>query len=161
MIIITTRRVLGPIIVPNTPDCDYNDGEELLSNEKIEALKESFKEYNIIDYQHQFTDDTKTYFMKKVGDPVRLFYNDEAMKFEDVTGEQIQVPPKTLWLESDITDDKVIQEIDDLELVAYSITVSEKEDAETVMKVYNQLATKSANKEEILMVHKILKGLLH
>lgn len=151
MIIITTRRVLGPIIVPNTPDCDYNNGEELLSNEKIEALKESFKDYNIIDYQHQFTDDTKPYFMKKVGTPIRVFYNDEAMKFEDVTGEEIQVPQKTLWLESEITDDQVIKEIDNLELVAYSITVSEKSDAETVMKVYNQLVLKqkSANKEDI------------
>ena len=132
-----------------TPDCDFKDGEELLTSEKIEHLKNSFKDYNIIDYQHKFTDDTSSYFMKPVGTPVRLFYNDEALKFEDVTGETIEVPAGTLWLESEITDEQVIKEIDDLEIVAYSITVSEKSDAETVMQIYNQLATKQAVKEDL------------
>lgn len=145
----TSRKVIGPIIVPYTPDCDYGNGEELLSYEKIEALKESFKNYNIIDYQHQFTDEKQPYFMTKIGDPIRLFQNDEAVKFEDVTGTTIEVPSKTLWLESNITDEQAIKEIDDLELVAYSITVSEKTDAELVMEVYNKLCSKQATKQEI------------
>ena len=149
MVQIKKRRVIGPIIVPDTPDCDYNDGEELLSYEKIEALRESFKDYNIIDYQHQFTDDRKPYFMQQIGEPVRLFYNDDPVEFEDVTGTMVEVPNKTLWLESDIWNEQVIKEIDDKEIVAYSITVAEKTDADQVMSIYNKLSTKHANKEQI------------
>ena len=149
MIPINTKTVIGPILVPNTPDCDYNDGEELLSYEKIEALRKSFKNYNIIDYQHQFTDEKQAYFMQNIGTPVRLFYNDEPMSFTDVTGATINLPSKTLWLESSISDSRVIQEIEDKEIVAYSVTVAEKEDAEQVMNIYQQLSTKNANKNEI------------
>lgn len=156
-VITITRRVLGPIIVPNTPDCDYPYGEELLSYEKIEALKESFKEYGIIDYQHQFTDETKPYFMKNIGTPVRMFSNDSALKFEDVTGMEIEVPSGTLWLESNIDDKLAEKEIDEKQLVAYSITVSEKSDAETVMDIYNKISTKTAQKEDIDM--SVLNGI--
>ena len=148
MINITTR-VTGPILLPNTPDCDYNNGEELLSSEKIEYLKNSFKNYNIIDYQHQFTKEEQPYFMSNIGVPVRLFTCDSSVKFEDVTGEIITVPQGTLWLTSDITDEQVEKEVNDLELVAYSVTISEKEDADVVMEIYNKLSTKNANKEEI------------
>lgn len=146
MINITTRTITGPIIVPDTPDCDYKNGEELLSNQKIEHLRQTFKDYQIIDYQHQFTNNKEDYFMKKVGTPLRLFYNDEEVTFEDVTGQMVTVPPQTLWLESEITDPTVVKQIDDKEIVAYSITVSEKSDADTVMRVYNQLASKHASK---------------
>ena len=149
MIKITQRTVIGPILVPDTPDCDYNAGEELLSNKKIEHLKQTFKDYNIIDYQHQFTDEKQPYFMQNIGTPKRLWYNDKELSFEDVTGATVTVPPKTLWLESNITDERVVQEIDDKEIVAYSVTVSEKSDAEQVMQVYNKLCTKNANKQEI------------
>ena len=87
--------------------------------------------------------------MQTVGTPVRLFYNDDAVKFEDVTGELVTVPPRTLWLESNITDPQVIQEIDDKEIVAYSITVSEKTDAETIIDIYNQLSKKEVTKSPI------------
>lgn len=149
MIKITQRTVIGPILVPDTPDCDYNAGEELLSNKKIEHLKQTFKDYNIIDYQHQFTDEKQPYFMQNIGTPKRLWYNDKELSFEDVTGATVTVPPKTLWLESNITDERVVKEIDDKEIVAYSVTVSEKSDAEQVMQVYNKLCTKNANKQEI------------
>lgn len=146
MINITTRTITGPILVPDTPDCDYKNGEELLSNQKIEHLRQTFKDYQIIDYQHQFTNNKEDYFMKKVGIPLRLFYNDEEVTFEDVTGQMVTVPPQTLWLESEITDPQVVKQIDDKQIVAYSITVSEKSDADTVMRVYNQLASKHASK---------------
>ena len=97
--------------------------------------------------------------MKPVGEPLRLFYNDTTVTFEDVTGEQITVPPQTLWLESRITDPQVIKEIDDREIVAYSITVSEKSDADTVMQVYNQLATKHAHKDGGYVNHKKIQSI--
>ena len=156
---ITTRTITGPIIVPDTPDCDYKNGEELLSNQKIEHLRQTFKDYQIIDYQHQFTNNKEDYFMKKVGTPLRLFYNDEEVTFEDVTGQMVTVPPQTLWLESEITDPVVVKQIDDKEIVAYSITVSEKSDADTVMRVYNQLASKHASKG--LINHKKMQEIHH
>lgn len=136
-------------MVPDTPDCDYPYGEELLSNDKIDQLIQSFKDYNIIDYQHQFTDDTKAYFMHNIGEPLRLFTNTDTVTFKDVTGQEITVPPHTAWLESSISDEHVVGEIDDKEIVAYSITVSEKEDADAVMEIYKQLSNNSATKQNI------------
>ena len=144
-----TTRVTGPILLPNTPDCDYPNGEELLSPEKIEYLKESFKQYGIIDYQHQFTKKDKPYFMTNVGEPVRLFMCNSAVKFEDVTGEIITVPENTLWLTTDVNNEQVEKEVNDLELVAYSVSISEKDDADYTMSIYEKLSTKNANKEEI------------
>ena len=87
--------------------------------------------------------------MTNIGKPLRLFYNDDNMEFEDVTGTTVTVPPRTLWLESEITDEQAIKEIDEKQLVAYSVTISEKSDANTVMEIYNKLITKTAQKEDI------------
>lgn len=149
-----TITVTGPILLPNTPDCDYQNGEELLSEKKIDQLKNSFKDYNIIDYQHQFTKEAGSYFLKNIGKPLRLFYNDTPVKFEDVTGETISVPRNTLWLDTEINDTQAEQEVMNKELVAYSVTISEKDDADNVMKIYNELATKNATKSNDL---KLLK----
>ena len=87
--------------------------------------------------------------MDKIGEPVRLFTTDERVTFEDVTGAEITVPSGTLWLESEINNEQVEKELDDLVIVAYSVTISEKNDADTVMEIYNKLSTKNATKEEI------------
>ena len=143
-----TTKVSGPILLPNTPDCDYPNGEELLSAEKIDQLKQSFKDYGIIDYQHKFTDDKDSYFLENVGTPVRLVTLTDDLTFKDVTGENITVPSGTLWLESHITNPTVEKEIMDKEIVAYSVTISEKGDADEVINVYKQLRSNHANKQD-------------
>ncbi|WP_323736272.1 XkdF-like putative serine protease domain-containing protein [Methanosphaera sp. ISO3-F5] len=143
-----TIRVGGPILVPDTPDCDYKNGEEILSAEKIDQLKQTFKAYNIVDYQHQFTNQKNNYFLENIGEPVRLVTLDKELTFKDVTGTDITVPPGTLWLDTDIHDETVCKEVENKEIVAYSVTVSEKEDADEVINIYKNVSSKQSRKQD-------------
>lgn len=141
-----TITVTGPILLPKTPDCDYADGEALLSNEKIQNLVESYKDYQIIDYEHQFTNPESPLFMQTVGKPIRTFIVDEAVTFTDVSDTQITVPAGTAWLECVIDDPIVEKEIDEKLIVAYSVTVAEAEDAQYFLSLYNSTNNQSSNK---------------
>lgn len=147
-----TIRVAGPIMLPDTPDCDYPQGEELLSLEKIEYLIQSFKDYGFIDYEHHFTNPDADYFLRNIGTPTRIFTLKEDLTFTDVADTQITVPAGTAWLESEINDYNAEQEINDQLLVAYSITVAEKDDADYFKQLYNTLPQTSI-KSDIRAVH--------
>lgn len=136
-------------MLPYTPDCDYANGEALLTEEKIQQLITSYKNYNLIDYQHEFTDDDSEYYLQNIGKPIRTFITQKTVTFTDLSGTEITVPPGTAWLTSKIHDPTVEKQIDDKTIVAYSISVAEKEDAEYILKQYqqNQLSQKTRNKK--------------
>lgn len=142
-----TTRVLGAILLPNTPDCDYFNGEQLLTPEKVVNLVNTYKNYNIIDYEHEFTNDTSPFFMKEVGKPIRAFISDKEVTYTDLSDNEITVPPGTAFLEADITDPDVEVSIGDKIVVAYSVSVAEKEDAELILNTYKQYQTTIANKQ--------------
>jgi hypothetical protein len=148
-----TIRVAGPIMLPETPDCDYPDGEELLSDKKIQDFILSFKDYNIIDYEHQFTNPDSNYFLKNIGTPNRIFTIDKNLTFIDVADTNITVPKGTAWLECDINDEVVEKEIDDKLIVAFSITVAEEEDADYFKKLYNSTLVGKSDTKRALEVH--------
>lgn len=125
-------------MLPYTPDCDYANGEALLTEEKIQQLITSYKKYNLIDYQHEFTDDDSEYYLQNIGEPIRTFITQKTVTFTDLSGTEITVPPGTAWLTSKIHDPTVEKQIDDKTIVAYSISVAEKEDAEYILKQYQQ-----------------------
>lgn len=132
-----STKILGPILLPDTPDCDYNNGEELLSNEQIQHLVTSYKDYNIVDYEHQFTNPDDDYYMKNIGKPLRVFISDKKVTFTDVSDTKLTVPRGTAWLEAVIDDPVVEKEIDNKYIVAFSVTVAEKEDARYFIDLYN------------------------
>lgn len=134
-----TTTVTGPILLPDTPDCDYPMGEELLTPEKISQLVNSFKEYNILDYEHQFTNPESSHFLHNIGRPARVFISDTPVTFTDMSDTQITVPSGTAWLESIIDDETVEKEIDDKLIVAYSVTVAEREDADYFNGLYKMV----------------------
>ena len=150
-------KIAGPIMLPDTPDCDYPDGEELLSPIKIQQLLNSFKEYNIIDYDHQFTDPDMQYFLSNIGVPTKVFTTTKEITFTDVSDTQITVPSGTAWLECTVTNPSVKQMILNKEIVAFSITVAEKEDADYFKQLYSSVNDVGANKSnkhsEIKKVH--------
>ena len=140
MICIVFRRVTAPLLVPNTPDCDYANGEELLDENKILSLKNSYNNYNLIDYEHQFTQMTSPYYMTNVGMPVKLFVSEKSISYKDTKGNIIETPKGTLWGSMDIFDERMIEKVDKGELSAFSVTVAEKKDADYVMNEYNRLS---------------------
>lgn len=141
-----TMQIIGPILLPHTPDCDYQIGEEPLSIEQVNNLISSFKQYNIIDYEHQFTNPDNNYFMKSIGRPLRIFTVDKEVTFTDVSDTKITVPKGTAWLESEINDPLIEKDIKDKIIVAYSVTVAEKEDAKYFMDLYNNLKNQTSFK---------------
>ena len=86
---IPIKRLTGPWLIPYTPDCDYPNGEELLTPEKIEQIHSTFKNYGIIDYEHQFTFKNSPYFLQNFADNVSTWITTKENTFTDITGEEI------------------------------------------------------------------------
>lgn len=133
---IKIKRLTGPWLIPYTPDCDYNNGEELLTPEKIEQIHSTFKNYNIIDYEHQFTMKNSPYFLQNFADSVTTWISTKENTFTDITGETITTPPGTLWGSVIVEDPFIEQHVDEGLISAFSVTVAEKSDADKVMLAY-------------------------
>ena len=127
--------VTGPVFLPYTPDCDYKNGEELLTPEKIKYLASSFKNYGIIDYEHQFTLKNKPYYLKTVGEPVKLWISNKTHTYTDVTGTVQKIPPGSLWLTCKITEPSAMKAIQEKKLTAYSATTANKEYANKLINI--------------------------
>lgn len=108
----------------------------------------SFKNYNIIDYDHKFTIDG-TWYMKNLGTPLKIWQNKEQTTYTDVFDVQRTVPEGTWWLQSMITDKDAITEIDNRTLNSYSLTTANKEFADKIMQKYNPISTKSMTVDEM------------
>lgn len=145
-----TTRVTGPILLPNTPDCDYANGEQPLSPEKIDELLQSFTSYKYIDYNHDFTDEDSTYYLETVAELVRVFKTDKPVTFTDLSDTEITVPSGTAWATVDITNKNVEEEVDNKTIVAYSVSVAEQEDAQTIQKEYKQHKQNITHKDNTL-----------
>ena len=127
--------VTGPVFLPYTPDCDYKKGEELLTPEKIKYLASSFKNYGIIDYEHQFTLKNKPYYLKTVGEPVKLWISNKTHTYTDVTGTVQKIPRGSLWLTCKITEPFAMKAIQEKKLTAYSATTANKEYANKLINI--------------------------
>lgn len=153
----TTRRITGPFILPNTPDCDYKNGEQPLTPEKVQQLNDTYQDYAIVDYEHQFTIKSSPYFLTPVGNLIQTWITTKETTFTDVNDQTITTPPGTMWGTVETDDENIIERVDDKILTAFSVSVAEREDAETVMREYNNIATKSGiNYEAIDRINKLL-----
>lgn len=108
----------------------------------------SFKNYNIIDYDHNFTLNGEWY-MKNLGTPLKVWQNKEDTTYIDIFDVERTVPGGTWWLQSMITNEEAIQEIDNRTLNSYSLTTANKEFADKFMQKYNPLSTKSIPVDEM------------
>lgn len=157
MELIKIKRLTGPWLLPYTPDCDYNNGEELLTPEKIEQLHSTFKNYNIIDYEHQFTIKTSPYFLTNFADTVTTWISTKENTFTDVTGETITTPPGTLWGSVIIDDPFIEQHVDEGLISAFSVSVAEKEDVDKIMTAYhNKYSFKQDTLKAIEHINEVL-----
>ena len=126
--------ITSPVLVPFTPDCEYQYGEEVLPPEKIVHLANSFNDYKIIDLQHEFT---KRLINKLEPIPRGKLLNSyiatEDIRLKGLDG-YIREYPKGTWIISvEITDPECIQLYNKGELTGLSVTVKEKEHADTLV----------------------------
>ena len=113
MELITIKRLTGPWLVPYTPDCDYQNGEELLTPEKIKQIHATYKNYNIIDYEHQFTFKNSPYFLKNYADNVTTWITDNETTFTDITGAEVTTPAGTLWGSVEVNDPEIERRVEE------------------------------------------------
>jgi len=121
------RIITAPVIIPEKPDCDYQRGEPPLTKEQIQHFKESYDNYQIIDYDHQITQPDSSWYMKQLGQPVQSWISTTDTTYTNIAGKTETIPSGTWWLKARITDPLAIQQIDDRMLTAYSITVGNRD----------------------------------
>lgn len=144
-IIITTnyRLVTAPVLIPGVPDCDYNNGETPLTTEQIQALMETYKEHQIIDYNHKYMFDGPWY-KRNLGEPVNIWQSEKTNTYTDRFGVTRTAPPGTWWQTTKVTDPEAITLIDDEKLNAYSLTTVNKQFLEKFLQVSNtNISTKN------------------
>jgi hypothetical protein len=117
----------GTALIPGEPDCDAENGEELLTAEKVARIAHSFMDYRIIDKEHEFQTTKKT-----MGEPVESYLLDEPKVMKNIKGEEREYPAGTWVVKSKITDPEMMESALKGE-IAYSVTVTSKENADKIM----------------------------
>ena len=153
----TSRIITAPVIIPNTPDCDYNQGEPPLTHEQIKEFQKSYENYQLIDYDHELTKPTSQWYLRQLGRPIRSWISDHPVTYTNVAGKSETIPEGTWWLTSEVTDPEAVQLIDDGLLTAYSITVGNRAYCDKFMKQW-QTANKSDKGDDLLLTTELLAG---
>jgi hypothetical protein len=116
----------GTALIPGEPDCDFEDGEEILTAEKVARIAHKFMNYRIIDKEHDFLV-TK----KNMGDPVESYLLDEPKVMKNIHGEEREYPAGTWVVKSKITDPEMMEAALKGE-IAYSVSVLSEDDADKI-----------------------------
>lgn len=147
------RITTAPVLIPNTPDCDFQNGETPLSTDQIQTLQQTYNQYQIIDYQHQFMNDGP-HFLQRVGIPIKSWISTKSTTYTDVLGNTRTIPEGTWWLQSKITDPEMIKKIDQGKLTAYSLTTTAKNIADKY-KSYMTSNKSSLKKDQVAELEQI------
>jgi hypothetical protein len=129
---INSRILTAPVLIPNTPDCTYNQGEPVLSEDKVRKLATSFNNYGIIDYEHQFNKKDTEGYQKQVGSVIDSWLIPEEETIKGLDGVTRTYPKGTWFLSTRITDPKVIKEFDTGKIKGFSSTTVNKQFADNV-----------------------------
>lgn len=130
--------ITSPVLIPYTPDCEYEYGEDVLPPEKIEQLANSFNDYKIIDLQHEFTKRLINH-MDPVprGKLLKSYISQEDIRLTGLDGYVREYPRGTWIISVEITDSEAMKLYEQGVLTGLSITVKEKEHADTIINFLN------------------------
>ncbi len=115
----------GTVLIPGEPDCDFENGEEPLTEEQVAKMAHEFiTNYRIVDKNHD-------YFQtgKEVGQPVESWLLEEPQVLKNIKGEEREYPKGTWIVKSKITDPETMK-LAEKGQVAYSVTALSKNIAE-------------------------------
>ena len=149
------RTITAPVIIPQKPDCDYNQGEPPLTPEQVAAFKKSFEQYQLIDYDHQLTDSSSKWYLRTLGTPIKSWISDHPVTYTNVAGKSETIPAGTWWLTTEVTDPEAITLIDNGLLTAYSITVGNRAYCDKFMKQW-QTANKADKGDDLILTTELL-----
>ncbi|RAP49305.1 MAG: hypothetical protein BZ138_07950, partial [Methanosphaera sp. rholeuAM270] len=137
----TTETVVitSPVLIPYTPDCEFEYGEEVLPPEKIQHLANTFNNYKIIDLQHEFTKRLINH-LKPIprGKLLKSYISKEKLLLKGLDGLVREYPAGTWIISVEITDPEAMKLYTSGALTGLSITVKEKEHADTIIQYLSE-----------------------
>jgi hypothetical protein len=118
----------GTALIPGEPDCDYANGEKILTEQEVAKMAHEYIEnYRIVDKEHE-------YFQTKeeIGTPLESYLLPAPMIMKSIDGVEREYPKGTWIVKTRITDPEIMAKAEEGK-VAYSVTALPKESAEKLI----------------------------
>ena len=149
--------IYAPVYIPNTPDCEYNLGEQKLSKEKIRYLSKTFLRYKNIDLQHDYGKRIKAGKLPiQRGNLLDSFITKKEIKLKGLDGKYRTYPSGTWVVKIEITDPLAMKLYYQGELTGVSATANERKHADLIeLYVSRKNSNKSATAPKRILLSDI------
>ena len=91
-------------MIPGAKDCDYENGEEPLTEQQIREFAKTYQKYQFIDHEHGLTKDGT-----RIGEPVDSFLLTEDTTMTTLDGSMKSYPRGSWFVTSHITNPEAVQ----------------------------------------------------
>ena len=91
-------------MIPGAKDCDYENGEEPLTEQQIREFAKTYQKYQFIDHEHGLTKDGT-----RIGEPVDSFLLTEDTTMPTLDGSMKSYPRGSWFVTSHITNPEAVQ----------------------------------------------------
>ena len=99
-----TILLTAPVMIPGAKDCDYENGEEPLTEQQIREFAKTYQKYRFIDHEHGLTKDGT-----RIGEPVDSFLLTEDTTIATMDGSLKSYPRGSWFVTSHITNPEAVQ----------------------------------------------------
>jgi len=99
-----TILLTAPVMIPGAKDCDYENGEEPLTETQIREFAQTYEKYGFIDHEHGLTRNGN-----KIGVPVNSFLLTEDTTMTTLDGSMKSYPRGSWFVTSHITQPQAIE----------------------------------------------------
>ena len=94
----------APVMIPNAKDCDFENGEEPLTEQQIREFAKTYEKYGFIDHEHGLTRNGN-----RIGEPVDSFLLTEDTTMTTMNGSLKSYPRGSWFVTSHITQPEAIE----------------------------------------------------
>ena len=91
-------------MIPGAKDCDYENGEEPLTEQQIREFAKTYEKYQFIDHEHGLTRDGN-----RIGEPVNSFLLTEDTTMTTMDGSMKSYPRGSWFVTSHITHPRAVE----------------------------------------------------
>ena len=99
-----TILLTAPVMIPGAKDCDYENGEEPLTEQQIREFAKTYEKYQFIDHEHGLTRDGN-----RIGEPVNSFLLTEDTTMTTMDGSMKSYPRGSWFVTSHITHPRAVE----------------------------------------------------
>ena len=99
-----TILLTAPVMIPGAKDCDYENGEEPLTEQQIREFAKTYQKYQFIDHEHGLTRNGE-----RIGEPVDSFLLTEDTTMTTLDGSMKSYPRGSWFVTSHITNPEAVQ----------------------------------------------------